>query len=214
MPFLSALGTSNYLWFNAMFATIFWIAAVIGINSLPFGEYSHYVVRGLAFAFATLIAFTAVNGTWVNPYRQAPLNDDTVSITNSGPLSGLQVDSSTAIFLREIQSAVQATKGTHSPYLVGWAGVPGAAVAGSLIQPLFAWITGDVSAALVLKASCQDEGRGILLLKFPGNPEPPAGGLPSQCSNRTWVKYKGIDVPSSLRMVAPQLEMYFAPPIT
>jgi len=214
MPFLSAIGTNNYIWFNAMFAATFWIAAVIALNSVSFGNPSRHVVRGLALAFAILIAFTAVNGTWDNPYRQSPLISDTVPLSSPSVLSGVRVDPATATFFAQIQSAVKATHGAQSPYLVAWAGMPGAALAGRLVQPVFAWITGNAAQTLVLKASCQDQRRGILILKLPGNPEPPAGGLPPECSNRRWVKFRVIDIPSSAGLGTTQLEMYFAHPIT
>jgi len=214
MPFLSAIGTSNYLWFNASFAATFWIAAAMLVISRSFEDYSHLVIRGLAIAFATLISFTAIDGTWENPYRQQPLSNDSVSIAGPGLLSGLKVDAPTATFIKEVRSAVRATNSRRPPILVALTGIAGASVAGNMVQPIFAWITGPTPATLVLTASCKDQSRGILLLQFPGNPQPSKEGLPSQCSNRTWIKFADIDVPLEAGIGSSRLETYFAPPIS
>jgi hypothetical protein len=216
IPFLSALGTNNYLWFNALFAASFWVAAALGITSVAFDDHSHFVVRGLAVAFAMLIAFTAADGTWALPYRQPPLDADTVAITIPGPLSGLQVDPATARFLEEVRASVQVAPGPPLPILVALAGVPGADVAGGVFQPVFAWVgQGTKLAALTLEKSCEDHPRGILLLEHAGGPDPLIGssGLPATCSDRVWAKRTSIDVPWTAQLGIGSLELYYAGPV-
>jgi hypothetical protein len=216
MPLLSAVGTNNYIWFNALFAASFWIAATLAVISVALAEHARCLVRGLAIAYAALIAFIAVDGTWADPYRQSPLSADTVAVSLPGPLSGLQVDPSTARFLREIQVAVLADTGTLPPNLVAWAGTPGADVAGGVTQPIFAWVVqGTTPASLALRASCKDQARGVLLLKLPGGPEPRRGSrvLPSQCADRAWIKQPDIDVPGSAGLGTTSLELFYSPPV-
>jgi hypothetical protein len=216
IPFLSALGTNNYIWFNALFAASFWVAAGLAITSVAFDEHARYVVRGLAVAFAMLIAFTAADGTWADPYRQPPLHADTVAITIPGPLSGLQVDLATAKFLEESRASVEMAPGPPLPILVNWAGVPGADIAGGVFQPLFAWVgQGTKLAALTLEKSCESGRRGILLLELPGGPNPlsRSSDLPPTCSDRVWIKRTAIDLPSTAQLGTESLALYFAGPV-
>jgi hypothetical protein len=216
MPLLSALGTNNYLWTNALYAATFWVAAALAITSVAFAEFARYPLRGLAIGFSTLIAFTAVNGTWSNPYRQAPLNGDNVAVTISGPLSGLRVDRATNLFIQESRSAVRATPAARLPLMVVWAGLPGAAVAGGVLQPYLAWVLqGTDPGNWSLEMGCQDRDRGVLLIKVPGSPDPVSnpGSLPSQCAGRTWIKEQGIGVPVWTALSTPQVEVYFSAPV-
>jgi len=213
MPLLSAVGTNNPIWFNALFGAVFWIAAGLAITSQSFAEHSPYVLRGIAIAFATLIAYMAVYGTWSDPYRQLPLSQDSVTVVLPGPAGSLQVDPATAGFIREIRSAVHHVTGAHRPLMVAWASIPGAPLAGGVLEPVFPWLVqGSVDANLSLKAGCQQRDRGILVLKLPGAPEIAKGAreLPATCSGRTWVKLQGIDAPW---WVAPHLDLYYAAPV-
>ena len=72
-PFLGGLGSNNPLWYSA--------AMNPGLlDRRPRSRCARsrtattggILVHGLAFAFAVLIAFTAFDGTWRHPYRQAP----------------------------------------------------------------------------------------------------------------------------------------------
>jgi hypothetical protein len=219
MPLLSAAGTNNPIWFNALFTATFWVAAGLAIMSVALPKSGHYLVRGLAISFATLIAFTAVDGTWSNPYRQPRLSADTVAVTISGPLSGLQVDPSTARFLQDARSTVRNYIGSDPPTMVAWAGVPGAVVAAGLVQPMFAWVNQGTRPALwVLESSCQQGGHGVLLLELAGGPNPAsdAASMPSQCSGRNWIKRPDISVPLLLavQLGVTHLELYYAAPVT
>jgi len=213
IPLLSAVGTNNPIWFNALFAAIFWIAAGLAVASQSFAAYSAYVVRGIAIAFAMLITYMAVYGTWSDPYRQLPLSQDSVTVAFPGPAGSLQVDPATAGFLKEIRSAVHRATGAHPPLMVVWASIPGIPMASGVIEPVFPWLVqGSLDAYLALKAGCQERHRGILVVKLPGAPEIGAGArdLPASCSGRTWIQMQGIDAP--WWQGAPHLDVYFAAP--
>lgn len=215
MPLLSALGTNNYLWTNALYAATFWVAAALAITSVAFAEFARYPLRGLAIGFSTLIAFTAVDGTWSDPYRQAPLNADNVTVTIPGPLSGLRVDRLTYQFIQASRSAVRATSGALPPTMVVWAGLPAAAVAGGVLQPYLAWVgQGTDPGDWSLEMACQDRDRGVLLVKVPGSQDPVSNpdSLPSQCAGRTWINERGIGVPAWTG-IGTQVDVYFSAPV-
>jgi hypothetical protein len=219
MPLLSALGTSNHLWFNALFLSSFWVAAALAIASAVPNNYARPLVCGLTIAFATLIAFTAFDGTWLHPYRQAPLSEDAIDLTSSGPLDGLQVDPSTARFFREVRAEVNSSVGSLPPTMVVWAGVAGVALASADVQPTFAWVTQGTPLALkALVESCRDQSRGILLLTPRPIPDLVRGtyALPPVCSQRTWTTRPNIDLPTAVGgalIGGTTIRVYFARPI-
>jgi hypothetical protein len=215
MPLLSAVGTNNYIWYNALFAASFWIAAGLALTSIAFGEFACFPVRGLSIAFCLLIAFTAVDGTWSEPYRQAPLSEDSIGVSIPGPLNGLLVNRSTDTFLQETRAAVlRATVGGKLPTMVAW-GLPGAPLAGGVLQPLIAWVVqGSEPANWSLEMSCQDQGRGVLLLTLPGAFSPDdTAALPSQCIGRTWTKKVAIEVPYLAELGSDHVDVWFAAPV-
>jgi hypothetical protein len=215
MPLLSAIGTNNYIWYNALFAATFWIAAGLALTSIAFAEFAQFPVRGLAIAFCLLIAFTAVDGTWSEPYRQVPLNEDTIAVSIPGPLNGLRVDRSMNTFLLEVRAAVlRATARGRPPSMVAW-GLPGAPLAGGAVQPVIAWVVqGSEPANWSIEKSCQDRGRGVLLLTLPGafKPVGDPDALPSQCVGRVWVKRPPIEVPSQAQLGRDRVDVWFAAP--
>jgi hypothetical protein len=215
MPFLSALGTDNYIWTNALFVASFWVAAALVLTSDAFGSFARYPIRGLAIALSTLIAFTAVDATWSNPYRQAPLSQDSVVVTIPGPLNGLRVDPATEQFLEAVRAQVVAPQSGKNPIMVDWAEVPGAQVAGGVEQPYRVWLLqGTEPAERTLGISCKDRDRGVFLLELPGgtNPVTDPQALPSSCQNRTWVMRSRIEVPTRVGIGNVGLELFFGAP--
>jgi hypothetical protein len=216
MPFLSAIGTDNYIWTNALFAATPWVAAALVLTHDAFGAVARYPLRGLAFAFSTLIAFTAVDGTWSNPYRQAPLSQDTITVTIPGPLSGLRVDPDTNSFLEAVRAQVLASSSGHDSTMVQWAEVPGALVAAGLMQPYRVWVLpGTLPAERALNASCVEGHRGVFLLELPSGPNPVVDphALPSACEGRTWVLRTQIVVPTLVGIGVDHLELFYSAPV-
>ena len=204
-PFLTALGTNNPIWFNASFAAAFWVAAALAICSLAHREHSRVVVHALAFAFVTLLAFSAYDGVWRRPYRQLPLAQATVQVHVGGPLNGLAMDPLTAEFVQQVRATTDAIPGAKRPFMIVWnPGVPGASLAGGLEQPLYAWLSRPSFAVNSLVAVCQDHTRGILLLQYPNQPANIRGNpyLATSCIGRTWTQQAPISV----------LAVWYAPP--
>jgi hypothetical protein len=204
-PFLTALGTNNPIWFNASFASAFWVAAALAILSLTHRRHSRVLVHALAFAFVALLAFSAYDGTWRRPYRQSPLAQDTVQVHIGGPLRGLRLDPLTAQFVAQVRATTDAIPGAKRPFMIVWnPGVPGASLAGGLEQPLYAWLSRPTFAVNSLVAACQDHTRGILLLQYPSQPANIRANpyLSAACTGRTWTQQAPISV----------LAAWYAPP--
>jgi len=204
-PFLTALGTNNPIWFNASFASAFWVASALALSSLTSRDYSRVVVHALAFAFVGLLAFSAYDGTWRRPYRQTALAQDTVQVHVGGPLNGLRMDPLTAQFVAQVRATTDAIPGAKRPFMIVWnPGVPGASLAGGLDQPLYAWLSRPAFAVNSLVAACQDHTRGILLLQYPSQPADIRDNpyLSTACIGRTWAQQSPISV----------LAVWYAPP--
>jgi len=194
-PFLGALGSNNPLWYNAGLNPALYIAGAFALLSLAHVDYGRLLVHGLAFACATLLAFTAYDGTWRRPYRQVPLAQATVALHVHGPLDGLRLDGPTAAFLEQIRAIADSVRSSPPPYFVVWAGInpytalglPGASVAADLDQPVFAWLSASFYADKSLAAACTDHTRGILLLGNIGqSPDPSADPALASCVGRTF----------------------------
>ncbi len=215
-PFLSALGTNNAIWFNAFFLAGFWVLAALAVASTAFGRQGRPLVHGFALASATLIAFMAFDGTWHHPYRQLPLSADVVTVGSDGPLSGLVVDPATATFIREVRAEVRASSGRLPPTMVVWSGIPGAVVAGRVVQPAYAWVTPYTAPALtVMATSCAEHHRGVLLVGFPTDPRLLNGteaAPPAACETRTWIRRPNIAVPKVYGSPPGGLTVFFSPP--
>ena len=195
-PFLGGLGSNNPLWYSAAMNPGCWVAAALALCALAHRDYGRHLVRGLAFAFALLLAFTAFDGTWRHPYRQAPLAAATVGVGLSGPLNGLSTDAVTASLLGSARSATDAAGGPVAPNVIVWTpGLPGVSVATGLSQPLFAWLSADYFAVLSLSEACQDHTRGILLFQSLNQPAPITtdATLASACTGRTWTPSASIN---------------------
>ncbi len=200
-PFLGGLGSNNPLWYSAALNPGFWIAGALALCALAHREHGRWLVHGLAFAFATLLAFTAFDGTWRHPYRQVPLAADTVSVALNGPLHGLHTDGPTAEFLAQVRAAADSVAAEPTD-LVVWAGLqpytasglPGASVASGLDQPLFAWLSAPYYADKSLAAGCEDRSRAILLLEYPTQQTDLATNptLTAACSGRRWTQRASI----------------------
>ena len=129
-------------------------------------------MHGLAFAFAALIAFTAFDGTWRHPYRQAPLAADTVGVGLSGPLNGLSTDAVTASVPRQqVRAAADAVAGARRRRrtVVVWTpgpprGLGGHAVSASRSSRGCRPTTSPSSRS---RPACEDHSRGILLAPEP-----------------------------------------------
>jgi hypothetical protein len=189
-PFLGGLGSNNPLWYSAALDPGLWIAAALALCALTHREHGRFLVHGLAFALAGLIAFTAFDGTWHHPYRQAPLAADTVNVGVSGPLNGLSTDPNLASFLDQVRSAAEPVLSSKPNVIVWTPGLPGASVVTGLDQPLFAWLSADYFGELSLSAACNDHARGILLLQSPSRPALIASDptLASACAGRSWTQ--------------------------
>jgi len=202
-PFLGGLGSNNPLWYSAALNPAFWIAAALALCAWTNREYGRLLVHGLAFAFATVLAFTAFDGTWHHPYRQVPLAADTVAVGVPGPLAGLHTDGPTAAFLAQVRATADAVAGSAPTDMVVWAGLqpytayglPGASVASGLVQPLFAWLSAPYYADLSLAAGCRDHRRALLLVEYPSQQADLATNptLTAACSGRQWTQRASID---------------------
>ena len=202
-PFLGGLGSNNPIWYSAALNPGLWIAAALALCALTHREHGRILVHGLAFALAALIAFTAFDGTWHHPYRQAPLAAQTTAVGISGPLSGLKVDPATASFLQQVRATADAVAAAEPTDIVVWAGLapynayglPGASVASGLSQPLFAWLSAPYFAGRSLAAACANHSRGVLLITDPSQPPSfttdPLLMVP--CAGRTWIQRDPID---------------------
>jgi hypothetical protein len=160
------------------------------------------LVHGLAFAFATVLAFTAFDGTWHRPYRQVPLAADTVNVALSGPLAGLHTDGPTAAFLQQIRASSDSVAAAAPTDMVVWAGLqpytayglPGASVAAGLEQPLFAWLSAPYYSDKSLAAGCDDHSHAILLVEYPSQQTDLATNptLTAACADRRWTQRASI----------------------
>ena len=195
-PFLGGLGSNNPLWFSAALNPGFWIAGALAMCALADRVNGRLLVHGLAFAFATLIAFTAFDGTWHHPYRQSPLAADTVGVGLTGPLNGLSTDPYLASFLNQVRGLAEPVLASRPNVVVWTPGLPGASVATGLSQPLFAWLSADYFAQRSLAAACADHSRGILLLQSPNQPAPLTTDpvLAAACGGRSWAQ-RGLHQP-------------------
>jgi hypothetical protein len=201
-PFLGGLGSNNPLWYSAALNPGLWVAGALALCALTHREHGRLLVHGLAFALATLIAFTAFDGTWHHPYRQAPLAAQTTSVGISGPLSGLRVDPATAAFLQQVRLTAESVTSVEPSDIVVWAGLapyttyglPGASVASGLSQPLFAWLSAPYFAGRSLAAACENHARGVLFLESPSLPAAFTTDplLVTSCAGRTWTPRASI----------------------
>jgi hypothetical protein len=194
MPFLTAFGTANSLWFNAALAPAFWVSAGLAVIIVFHPSTARPLLYAAAFSFAAVLAFTAFDGIWHHPYRQAALAADTERLNIGGPLDGLLVDPSTALVLGAVHYDANVV-GKTAPYnIVVWAGPPGVAVASGLVQPLHPWLFSSVLAERSLVAACTARTKGVMLVEYASQPAPtntdPA--IATACAGRSWTEMAPI----------------------
>ncbi len=98
--------------------------------------------------------------------------------------------------------------------MVVWAGFPGAAVVGDLVQPVYAWVEPFTTRAWrSIDAACAETDRGVLLLSYPG--QSPTASFSSadapSCVSRQFVQRGTVTLPA---VWGGSLVVEYAPPST
>jgi len=192
IPFLTAFGTANSLWFNAALAPAFWVAAALAVIIAFHPSTARPLLYAAAFSFVAVLAFTAFDGIWHHPYRQSALAADTEQLSIGGPLNGLRVDPSTALLLNAVRYDADVVG--KNANIVVWAGPPGIAVASGLVQPAHPWLFTGVLAERSLVAACTERTKGVMLIEYASQPAPTSTdpALATACAGRSWAEMAPI----------------------
>jgi hypothetical protein len=201
VPLAAALGTGNAIWYNAETLSACWIAGLGVLLVALVGD--EVVAVAVTSALAALVAFGAVTGTWLHPYRQVPLREASAEIA-SGPAAGLTVDPELARLVGSTQAV--AGPGAAPSIIVIWKR-PGLVYAAGGLQPEFAWVPREnpERAAASLEGACQDRSRAVVLASeertLPNEVQAVLQG--PTCSVRSFVSERPLPLPhgGSLRVL-------------
>lgn len=193
-PCILAFGTANVLWWNAVLLAACWIAAMALTTSLVLGD-DPMVTPALTATGAVLVAFGAVTGTWLDPYRQVPLSQVDTEI-EAGPAAGLMVDADTATMLDDFASVAPRGGGPLSA-IVLWKR-PGLVFAAGAVQPVYGWIPRDNPelAAVAVEEACSRSEPILIAFEDDELPEGVTAVLSSApCADRSFEDAEPIRLP-------------------